>query len=136
MTQFNTVLIIDDDEISNFVSHKLIEQSSFAKNIISYDCAQNALSYINEMVNNNIDDLPDMILLDINMPVMDGWKFLEEYSGLMEGVNKKIALYMLSSSVYSKDFEVASKNKYVTGYIVKPLSREKLDEICKVKESV
>ena len=136
MTQFNTVLIIDDDEISNFVSHKLIEQSQFAKNIISYDSAESALSFIQEKIKNDIDNLPDLILLDINMPIMNGWMFLEEYSVLMEGVNKKVELYMLSSSVYSKDFDIASKNEFVSGYLVKPLSKDKLEEINKLKTSV
>jgi two-component SAPR family response regulator len=132
---YKKVLIIDDDEISNFISQKLLEQCNVAEEIYSYDNAKEALAFI-ELCIKKGDFVPDMILLDINMPLMNGWDFLKKFEDI-PGVSKHTtSLYILSSSVYSKDFDTAAKHKLVNGYIVKPLSKEKLIEISKPKKEI
>ena len=125
---YKKVLIIDDDEISNYISQKLIEQSNVAETIISYDSAKEALKYLEDCFNTN-SEIPDLILLDINMPLMNGWDFLECLKEKAAIKKNKTSVYILSSSLYSKDFDTASKFNLVSGYVVKPLSKQKILEI-------
>ncbi len=130
---YKKVLIIDDDEISNFISQKLLEQCKVAEEINSYDNAREALTFIDTCISRG-KAVPDMILLDINMPLMNGWDFLKRFEAI-PGISKETTkLYILSSSVYSKDFDTAAKHELVSGYIVKPLSKEKLLEISRAKK--
>ena len=122
---YKKVLIIDDDEISNYISQKLIEQSNVAETIISYDSAKEALKYLEDCFNTN-SEIPDLILLDINMPLMNGWDFLECLKEKAAIKKNKTSVYILSSSLYSKDFDTASKFNLVSGYVVKPLSKQKI----------
>ena len=131
---YKKVLIIDDDEISNFISQKLLEQCNIAESIYSYDSAKEALAFIEGCIKHG-DLVPDMILLDINMPLMNGWDFLKRFEAI-SGISKTTSLYILSSSVYSKDFDTAAKHELVNGYIVKPLSKEKIMEISKPKKEI
>lgn len=130
---YKKVLIIDDDEISNFISQKLLEQCKVAEVIHSNDNAREALVFIESCLNNN-GVLPDMILLDINMPLMNGWDFLKKFEAIAGVTKESTKLYILSSSVYSKDFDTAAKHDLVNGYIVKPLSKEKLLEISRPRK--
>lgn len=123
------VLIVDDDEINNFVCSKIIDQAGFAENVQTSLGAREALDLLESKVNDANDDLPDLILLDINMPIMSGWDFLEEYKSLLARSNKNVVLMMLSSSVYEEDVSKANEYKEVSGYIAKPLRMEKLEEI-------
>ncbi len=123
------VLIIDDDEINNFVCSKIINQAGFAEKVQTSLGAREALDLLESKVNDLNDDLPDLILLDINMPIMSGWDFLEYYKPLLANSNKNTILMMLSSSVYEEDVSKANAYKEVSGYIAKPLRKEKLEEI-------
>ena len=127
---YKKVLIIHDDEISNYISQKLIEQCNVAESIISYDNASEALQYLEDCFNSNTE-IPDLILLDINMPLMNGWDFLECLEEKAAMQKNKTSVYMLSSSIYSKDFDTASRYSLVNGYVVKPLSKQKILEISK-----
>jgi len=123
------VLIIDDDEINNFVCSKIIEQAGFAEKVQTSLGAREALDLLESKVKDANEDFPDLILLDINMPLMDGWEFLEKYKPLLANSNKSTILMMLSSSVYEEDVSKANEHKEVSGYIAKPLSIKKLEEI-------
>ena len=127
---YKKVLIIDDDDISNYISQKLIEQCNVADKIISYDNAKEALKYLEDCFNSS-SEIPDLILLDINMPLMNGWDFLECLKEKAAIKKNKTSVYILSSSLYSKDFDTASKFNLVSGYVVKPLSKQKILEISK-----
>lgn len=127
--KLDNIMLIDDDEIANFIYTKIIANAHVTDNIQSFQSASEALEYIKGCENGNIP--PDIIFLDINMPVMSGWDFLEEYKQIASDVKGKTSIYMLSSSVYKEDLEKARSYKEVEDYIIKPLTSEKLIEIAK-----
>ena len=123
------MVLIDDDAISNFLSSKLIEKEQFAGKVVSYLSAEDALTSISEVLSANVAESPDIIFLDINMPSMDGWGFLEEYKKLPKDFTSRCRLFMLSSAVDKKDIVQARSYKEVEEFISKPLSPEILNFI-------
>jgi CheY-like chemotaxis protein len=108
--KINHVLIIDDDEISNFVTRKTLECYELVNKTTEFDNPIEALNFLKTTKNQ-----PDIILLDIKMPVMSGFQFIEEFNKL----NSNSKIIILSSSVYSKDKDKA-KDKGIK-YMAKPL---------------
>lgn len=129
MAKLNKVLIIDDDEINNFVCYKVMNKHDFAEEVKTLLSGHEGLTYIKDLLAAEQAELPDLILLDINMPVMNGWAFLEEYQKLIPDFSKHPILLMLSSSVYEEDIEKAREHPEVQDYITKPLNQKVLDEI-------
>lgn len=121
MADERTILFVDDDEISNFVSVKTIEDAKIADNILSVTSAMEALDMINKGANGD-GFYPDLIFLDINMPVMSGWDFMEEYVRIKKDLPKPIRIIILTSSVYQQDKEKANTYEDVDDYTLKPLS--------------
>ncbi|PKQ70416.1 response regulator [Raineya orbicola] len=113
-------IVIDDDRINNMVCESVIKKLHEQNQVISFLRAEDALNYLK----NNLNPKPDIIFLDINMPEMDGWEFLDNYLKLNGGNNAQI--FMLSSSINQSDFDKAKKYVQVLDYIVKPFSKDKL----------
>ena len=107
LTRYETVMLIDDNALDNFVNKNTIEKNHFAKNIIIHERAQSALEFLASAVESQ---LPDLIFLDINMPEMDGFGFLDQFANLPAGVLSKSRIVMLSTSESFKDLNRANKN--------------------------
>ena len=125
-----SVCIIDDDLIYQFLIKEEIEYTNMVSKIMFFNNGERALRFIENNLNKNeMDILPDIIFLDINMPVMDGWEFLEAYKKIKPKVEKKIVIYMVSSSTDIRDLDRAKSISEVSDYIIKPVSGSQLKSI-------
>ncbi|MDX2249371.1 MAG: response regulator [Bacteroidia bacterium] len=129
MTLINRALIIDDDEVNNFICIKNLRDLNFAQHASYCTRGREGLDILASAAKNHPEEFPDVIFLDINMPVMSAWEFLEEYKKIQASFPRKVYLFILSSSVYRKDIERSSQYEVVTDYIIKPLNKEKLIQI-------
>jgi two-component SAPR family response regulator len=126
MAVVNRVMIIDDDEINNFICVKNLKDSGFSEEVYYFLRGKDGLE---ELKNSLPENLPDVIFLDINMPMMNAWEFLEEYTEIAKSFAKEVKLFILSSSVYKRDIAKSSLYKNVTDYIIKPLNKAALKKV-------
>lgn len=130
--KFSRVMLIDDSEIDNFINNKMIQGCNFAQNIYIHSSGKSALEFlknIEKMGDGGLNLMPNIIFLDINMPMMDGFQFIDEFEKLNEKTKKEIRIIILSTSVNPTDLEKSHKNKHIVQYINKPLSQLSLDNI-------
>ncbi|MGB0432105.1 MAG: response regulator [Bacteroidia bacterium] len=128
MKQVKNACIIDDDEIFRFIMKKHIKNQNLAENILCFENGQDAIEYMktNRLEN---DSLPDVIFLDINMPVMDGWDFVDEYNELKKNIVKDATVFMISSSVDDRDISRAHDSDVITEYVAKPVDKERISDL-------
>lgn len=126
MSKFNCVCIIEDNPASVFWIKELMEEVDFANTILVYNDGKSAIEQLAEKVINEAE-APEIIFLDLNMPVMDGWEFLDEFMKI--NPVKEILIYILTSSVDPEDTIKAKKYEMVSGYIVKPITEVQLKTI-------
>lgn len=125
--KINTVCIIDDDPIFVYGTKVLLNyNSSFCSNIIVFENGKEALDDIRFMLKTN-EELPEVIFLDLNMPIMNGWEFLDELKKM--DLKKKIGVYVVSTSIDKKDEEKSRKYDMVIDFISKPLTTSKLQQL-------
>lgn len=115
------VCIIDDDKIYQFASSKLLQKHHSDVEVICFDDGLMGLEYLMEN-DNDPNKIPDVLLLDINMPVMDGWSFLDEMTKIPSPHLDEMTIYIVSSSIDTRDLEKVKEYKSVKDYLVKPLS--------------
>ena len=130
MTTLKTLTLVDDDDIFVFLTTKIIEQTNLVDLIKVFGNGLDAINFLKEN-KNNVDALPDIILLDLNMPIMNGWQFLEEYNKLNPTIGKKITIYICSSSISPDDITRAKTISEVSDYIIKPITEDKLIDLIK-----
>ena len=131
--KINLACIIDDDEIYVYGVKCIMNMVDFTKDLIVFENGEDALNYFKPIMDDP-DAIPDVILLDINMPIMDGWEFLDEFIKIQKVIEKTVTIYMMSSSVNPVDLEKAKTYESISDYIVKPVSLESLTAIMKMEE--
>jgi len=128
----HTACIIDDDDAYVYLTKRIILMKQLCNNLLIYENGRIAMHELSHLLEYE-DDFPELILLDINMPEMDGWQFLDEFTKIKPRLNKQVTIYMVSSSVDERDVEAAKKYEAVTSYIVKPIDFPRLAELFGVK---
>lgn len=121
------ILVIDDDEIFIFLTRKMLQSSGMVESISVCRSAMEAI----EFLHNTEKEWPNLILLDLNMPEMNGWEFLQHYQSMTCNIKNPPKLYVVSSSIAENDTQRAKNIKGVDGYIAKPLSNEGIKQVIK-----
>ena len=122
-------MLVDDDEITNLINIALLSRDHSKEDVIAYTSPRNALNYLMEVVQGSGEKIPAIIFLDINMPLMDGWEFLEEFQKMPAQALSKCRIFILSSSIDLEDVEKAKEYPIVQDFISKPLTAQKLQAI-------
>ena len=120
MSTTTKICIVDDDEIYRFTIIKILESLQLPTKTTTFSDGEQALDFISDHLDQDYE-LPDVIFLDIDMPVMDGFQFMDEYEKIRSRVGKNITIFMVSSSLDPVDIERAKNIGAITDYIVKPL---------------
>ncbi|RZK59670.1 MAG: response regulator [Pedobacter sp.] len=128
LNKTNKVMLIDDNEIDLKINAKLISLSKLFDETIICQSAEEALDYLNKYASET-ERLPNFILLDIQMPDMDGFDFLEQYKNLSKNIADKCTIAMLSSTLDFGDIQRAEANPYVVKLLKKPLSLPELTKL-------
>jgi CheY-like chemotaxis protein len=115
--------LIDDDEIFQFIMKNTIAEISPDIKIKFFSDGEKGMDFLKQNLG-AATNLPDIILLDVNMPFMDGWEFLKEYKSLQTKIKKDINIYLLTSSNNPNDIAMAKEISELSGYLVKPISKE------------
>ena len=122
------VMLVDDNDTDNFISKRIIEITKFAKKVEIKNSGKSALQYLEDN-QGNPENLPDLIFLDINMPIVDGFVFLFEFEMFPDELKKKCKVVILSSSDNKRDIEKIVDNEYVIKFITKPLTDNALNDV-------
>jgi len=128
METIENLCIIDDDNVFQFLTRIIVEKTQMVKAIRIFSNGKEAIDFL-YLSQNEPDKIPDVILLDLNMPIMDGWEFLDEFIQLRPHLGRKITIYIVSSSIDPRDIEKARNINEVTDYIIKPVTQEKFTKL-------
>ncbi len=121
-----TIAIVDDDPIYIQALKNLLATWKIKNPLLFFSNGKEAIDFI---LVKEASALPDILLLDLNMPVMNGWTFLENFEPVAAGLKKKISIYLVTSSIWEEDIKRAKKNKLVKEFITKPIDHEKFMQI-------
>ena len=132
MTNLASFIVIDDDPLNNTICRLTIKKALGVTDVKTFTDPLEGLAYVsNEYPETINESLPTFLFLDINMPIMNGWEFLEQYDQLADNIKKTIRLYILSSSVDDRDIEKANANKNIVTYLAKPITKEIIIDLVK-----
>jgi CheY-like chemotaxis protein len=122
-------ILVDDDPADNII-FKLCVKKTFDKcETVIFNVPEEGLAFLESEIKTLMTISPTVLFLDINMPTLSGWQFLEKYEQIESSNKDEISIYMLSSSVDNRDIEKANSHPVVKGYIVKPLSKQVLQNL-------
>lgn len=129
--RFASVMLIDDSKFDNIVNKRLIEMGNFATEILVFTNGRDAIGHLEREYLQSQDtvSVPEVIFLDINMPLMDGFEFLEAFAQLPEVITEAMSVVMLTSSINPEDEARSVKSRFVSRYLYKPLTIEKLNSL-------
>jgi CheY-like chemotaxis protein len=122
-------IVIDDDVLNNMICKITLEMALGSVQVETFSNAEIALEFIHTNYEDVTDDAVTLILLDINMPIMSGWEFLDSFDAFSDEIKKQFRIYLLSSSVDDRDKEKAKQNRNVIDYLSKPLSKDMVKRI-------
>lgn len=130
---YNKVHIIDDDEISIFLTETILDVENFSKEFKGFLSAQDALEeLVSTLKAKQYQNLPDLLFLDLNMPFMSGWDLLDALSPYEQDLQNKCRIFILTSSVDAVELKRAEQYKLVAGFLQKPLEEDALEKIRKM----
>ena len=132
MKKFKKLIFIDDDKATNFFHNIVLKQADICEEAIFFESAQKALEYFEELFSQEQIELPDYVFLDINMPVMNGWDFLQEFEKFQ--LKHPIVIIMLTTSLNKSDYDKAQDIDLIYEFWNKPLAAEKLIALTKTGE--
>ena len=125
------VMLVDDNDTDNFISRRIIEITKFAGDVVIKNSGKSALEYLEDHKTNHAK-LPDLIFLDINMPIVDGFVFLYEFEKFDYSIKDKCKVIILSSSDNKRDIDKIVNNDHVIKFITKPLTEVALEEVSQI----
>lgn len=128
MARFGNILLVEDDPITVMVCDRIIKMSGFSDVVLSKQNGQDAIDHLQTIINAS-GQMPDIIFLDINMPVMNGWDFLLEFEKVKLQLTTIPRIFILSSTVDPEDYKKAAEFTTVEGFISKPLTQEHLKSV-------
>ncbi|GGD92474.1 response regulator [Planktosalinus lacus] len=130
-----TICIIDDDPLYKLLLKKTIERLNMNINILTFEDGKQAIEGLSTL-NTEAAKLPDIILLDINMPVMDGWEFMDQFVEDKSQFSKPMNIFIASSSIAKHDIEKSKTYTEISGYLVKPIVKKTILELLQDKVSL
>lgn len=122
-------LLIDDDEVNNFICMKNVREMKYAERIEAKLTVEEAIAHLRSLLAQGVDHLPRVIFLDLNLPGASGWTFFDRFKELMGNTTFQTRIFILSSSVYRRELDRAAHIPEVSEYIIKPLSKEVLRDL-------
>lgn len=132
MKKIELACIIDDDKIYVNLIKKIIETKKLCNNLLIFNNGKESIDYFESLLQNlSEDNIPEIIFLDLNMPVLDGWGFLDRFTKIKNKFRKLITLYIVSSSINPNDIERAKTLSSVEDYLIKPVNINELETIFK-----
>ena len=128
MGKLNSSCIIDDDDIFIYGTKKIMKKIDFCDEILVFNNGQEAMDGLKQLAAEN-KKLPSVIFLDINMPIMDGWEFLEDFIKIPNNNREHVTIYIISSSIDPMDIQKVQMYGLVNNYILKPIRIEDLEKV-------
>ena len=128
LTKFETIMIIDDNTIDLYITSRVIQKNNIARKVLEYTCALDAIDYLKQNAKNK-SVLPNLIFVDIYMPLMSGFEFIQAYSKLPFDLKMHCRVFMVSSTIDDKDISRACADKHVNAFHEKPITKVFLEGI-------
>lgn len=130
--KLNSVLLIDDNPATNLIHKKVITKIDCVEHIHICNGGEKALEFLTtEKDSDTLNTHPQLVFLDINMPGMNGWEFVEEYDELLEGQKCQVLIMMLTTSINPDDRHKADQTKSIAGFLNKPLTTDVVEQVIK-----